>query len=193
MDVMQAIATRRSIRKYRPDPIDEEVLQRLLTAMRLAPSGGNRQPWKFVVVRDEALKRQIADAAASTRSTGEVRRQDWIADAAAIVVPCGLPPAPPAPAAAPSPDPLAHQPRPPAPTLYLNLAIALDHLTLAAAAEGLGTCWVGAVDMARVRELLGIPADVLVPVIMPLGHPADVPDARPRKPLDEIICYDRYG
>lgn len=73
-----------------------------------------------------------------------------------------------------------------------DCAIALDHLVLAAANEGLGTCWVGWINRDAIRALLDIPEHVAVPVVIPVGYPAESPDARPRKPIEEIVCKDGY-
>jgi nitroreductase len=74
----------------------------------------------------------------------------------------------------------------------IDLAIALDHLTLAAVEEGLGTCWVGALNEERVKELLSVPDEMRAPLVMSIGYTDTWPEPRPRKPLGEIICYDRY-
>ena len=202
--VMDAIRQRRSVRHYRSDPIPEAVLLELLEALRLAPSGCNAQPWRFVVVREEATKARVAEACAfAWRRTGDVGIQRWIADAPVVVVACGF--------------------EAQAGAIYLrggeaviafdsegaeearrlgaryqssldnDLAIALDHLSLAAAAVGLGTCWIGGLNEPKLKEALGIPADVRAPLAMTLGYPAEWPDPRPRKQLSEIVCYDRYG
>jgi nitroreductase len=73
-----------------------------------------------------------------------------------------------------------------------DCAIALDHLVLAATNEGLGTCWVGWIDRDKIRELLDIPEHVAVPAVIPVGYPAENPDARPRKPIEELVSTDTY-
>lgn len=171
MDVYEAIETRQSIRRYRPDPVSDEVLNRVLNAMRLAPSAGNLQPWRFVVVGDPAVREQLAKA---------TNRQEWIAHAPMIIAACGwkqraysgmggywnaLP---------------------------VDVAIAFDHLTLAAAAEGLGTCWIGSFIEQEVRRVLGIPEEVTVIALTPMGYHDVPPAAKTRKELAEIVCYGRW-
>ncbi len=174
MELYEAIRTRASVRKYRPDPIPEDVRERVLEAMRLAPSAGNKQPWRFILVEDADLRPQVAQAC---------NGQAWMADAAVIVVACGR--------EADAYGGMGGYWN----SLDVDVAIALDHLTLAAAAEGLGTCWIGSFKEAEVRKLLGIPDDVKVVALTPLGYPAVAPEQaprKPRKPLAEIISHDRW-
>ncbi len=171
MDVYEAIKNRKSIRKYKPTPIPEETLRKILGAMRIAPSAKNLQPWKFVIVRDEEIKRKLIPAC---------NNQKFIAEAPVIVAGCAL-----------EDECFAYMGG------YMgswpvDLAIAFDHLMLAAASEGLGTCWIGSFKEEKVKEVLQIPKNVRVVGLTPIGFPDENPDRRPRKNLDEIVCYDRY-
>lgn len=168
---MEAIKTRRSVRKYRETPISEALLKEVLNAARLAPSAENAQPWRIIVVMDEQTKLKLAAA-----SNG----QKFIAEAPVVLAGCGVP------------DEAF-------PTVggYMNahvidVSLALDHLTLAAHANGLGTCWIGAFKEEKVREILGIPDDIRVIALTPLGYPAEVPERTPRKNLEDLIMYERY-
>ena len=89
MDVAEAIGKRRSIRRYKPDEIPEDLLNRLLGLVHLAPSGSNRQPWKFVVVRNKEKRAQVAAACHYARPNGRTNPQEWIAEAPVIIVACG--------------------------------------------------------------------------------------------------------
>ena len=171
MDVYEAIRTRQSIRSYKPDPVPDDVLNRVLDAMRLAPSAGNLQPWRFVVVRDAATRERVAEA-----SSG----QQWIAHAPAIVAACGWR------------DRAYSKMGGYWNSVAVDVTIALDHLTLAAAAEGLGTCWVGSFVEEEVRGVLGIPEDVTVIALTPLGYHGVPPTPKTRKDLSEIVCYERW-
>jgi nitroreductase len=171
MDVYEAIRTRQSIRRYRPDPVPDDVLDRVLNAMRLAPSAGNLQPWRFVVVRDAAMRERLAKA-----SSG----QEWIAHAPAIIAACGW-------------KERAYSAMGGYwSSLAVDVTIAFDHLTLAAAAEGLGTCWIGSFVEEEVRRVLGIPEDVTVIALTPLGYHDVSPTSKTRKELSEIVCYERW-
>ncbi len=172
MDVYEAIRTRRSVRRYKPDDLPDEVLDRVLEAMLLAPSAKNAQPWRFVVVRDAAARKALVPVC---------RNQKFIAEAPLVIVACGIE-------------------REAYPymggywnSVAVDVAIAVDHLTLAAAAEGLGTCWIGAFDERGVKELLGIPEDVLVVALTPLGYPAESPSFRGRKSPAETLFLERWG
>lgn len=165
LDTLKTIAERRSIRSFRPDPIPAEHLRQILEAARQAPSAGNRQPWKFILVDDPALKARVAQACSE---------QDWMAEAAYIVAAVGLPPV---------------QSR----WYAVDTAIALDHLVLAAAALGYGTCWIGAFNEAEVKRLLKIPAEASVINLTPLGLPAETPGASRRKPIQELFSRNEFG
>ena len=164
MDVLEAIRTRRSIRKFRSKPIPDEKLKMILEAGRLAPSAGNRQPWLFVVVKDLERKRTLAKAA---------DYQTFIADAGVIVVALGDPEA--------SPRWFRQDPM-----------IAVEHMVLAATGLGYGTCWIGAFDEEEVKRLLRIPEELKVIVLLPIGFPNESPAPKSRKPLKEIVFVEKY-
>lgn len=169
MDVFEAIRTRRSIRSYLPEEVEQEMLEQVLDAARLAPSGNNRQAWKFVVVRDAALRKELV---------GIARGQDFVAEAPVVIAAVATDPT----ATTGSGEP-AHR---------IDIAIALDHMTLAARALGLGTCWIGAFDQRDAEKLLGVPPTAEVVLLLTLGHPTQEGAFRGRKPLEEIVSYDKY-
>jgi len=169
MNVSEAIKNRYSVRKYKPDPIPEEKLNKILEAARLAPSAHNAQDWKFIVVRDKTKRKQLAIAANS---------QDFVGEAPVVIV-----------AVATNPDRIMSCG---VPTYAVDLAIAIDHMTLQAVEEGLGTCWIGAFSQEKVKEILQIPQQYKVVVLLPLGFPADTPGPKIRKDISEIVSYDRF-
>ena len=165
MDVFEAIKTRRSIRKYNPNSIPEEKLKTILEAARLAPSAGNRQPWRFVVVQDAERKKALAKAA---------NNQAFLADASAIVTAIG--------------DPEISE------RWYeKDPMIAVEHMALAAAALSYGTCWIGAFNEEEVKRLLNIPEGMRVIALLPIGIPDETPQPRPRKEIQEIFFEEEYG
>lgn len=173
MEFYEVIRTRRSIRSYEPRPVPEEVLTRALEAARVAPSGSNRQPWKFILVRDEEMKRRLIPLCGY---------QDFIAEAPILFVACGR---------------NIHYNRGGYMgdlSMLVDVTIAVSQLTLAARAEGLGTCWIGSFDNEAIKELLGIPEDVNVVALTPLGYPRGKGFSEPglRKALSEIVCMERY-
>lgn len=169
MDVMEAIRMRRSIRSYLPREVEQEKLEQVLQAARLAPSGNNRQAWKFVVVRDPALRKELA---------GIARGQDFVAEAPVVIAALATDTT----TTTGSGEP-AHR---------IDIAIAVDHMTLAAHALSLGTCWIGAFDQRGAERLLGVPSTAEVIVLLTLGYPASEGVFRGRKPLEEIVSYDKY-
>ena len=169
MDVFTAISNRRSVRKYQAKEVEEHKIERILEAGRLSPSAGNRQEWKFVVVKDKAIKQQLVVAARGQSSVEEapVVLVGCAVDASAIM-PCGQY------------------------TYTVDLSIAFAYMILEAEELGLGTCWLGAFDEDVVKKALDIPEEVRVVAMTPLGYPAESPSARPRKTMKEIVCYEKY-
>ena len=201
MTVVDAIRQRRSIRRYRPDEIPEEVLNNLLETLRLAPSGKNRQPWKFIVVKDAETRRKLARACRYT--PGKTDGQWFVAEAPVVLVACGFE----LDAAAAvyrdgelfiSDGATAREEMKVRPGEYwsclpIDLAIALDHFSLAAAEQGLGTCWIAGLVETEVKAILSVPDEVTTPLLMPVGYPVSWPEPKPRKPLSEIICYEKFS
>jgi len=169
MDVMEAIRRRRSVRSYRKDPVPDEKLKKILEAARLAPSARNSQNWKFVVVRDAARRKELAKAAAD---------QYFVGEAPVVIAAVALQP--------------EYVMRCEVPAYAVDLAIAVDHMTLVAVKEGLGTCWIGAFYQDEVKRILNIPREYKVVALLPLGFPADTPGEKYRKPLNEIVCYEVF-
>lgn len=170
MELWEAIRQRRSIRKYKGQPVEEEKLNRVLEAGRLAPSAGNRQEWRYVIVRDEATRRKLAEAA---------NGQQFVAEAAVVIACCA--------------GGADHVMSCGQPSYSIDVAISVDHMTLAAVEEGLGTCWIGAFKEPAVKALLGIPEEVRVVELLALGYPDMEPKPRVRKPLSEIVYQERWS
>jgi nitroreductase len=163
MDVTTAIKGRRSIRKYVKKDLPEKTLSEVLEAARAAPSAANRQSWELVAVKDPELKAELVAAC---------KNQKFVEDCSVFLA--GIE------------DPQQKWGK-------VDLTIAIDHITLEAHARGLGTCWIGAFDPAKVGEILGVPANRQVAVCLTLGYPDEAPEARTRKHLNELVHYDRYG
>jgi len=170
MDVYEAIHKRRSVRAYQNRPVEDEKLRRIFEAARLAPSAANRQPWKFVLVKDRKRRQDLAEAA---------HGQSFVGEAPVVIAAVAL-----------RPDYIMSCD---VPGYAVDLAIAVDHITLAAVAEGLGTCWIGAFNQERAREILEIPENYKIVALLPLGYPADEGGPKMRKPLEEIICYEKFS
>ncbi len=169
MDVFEAIKSRRSIRRYADKDVEEKKLRQVLEAGRLAPSARNMQEWKFVAVRDPELRRQLVDAASG---------QGFVGQAPVVIVACAV-----------QHD---HVMSCGHPSHLIDVAIAIDHIALAARELGLGTCWVGAFDQQKVRDILGIPDSVEVIELLPLGYPTEWPMGGSRKPFEDAVCFDGW-
>jgi nitroreductase len=156
LEFTEVVRLRRSIRRYKPDPVPEAVLEKVLDAARLAPSGGNRQPCHFIVVKDPERKKMLGVA-------------EWAREAPVIIVGC---------------TEAAGQ---------TDIAIAFEHLVLAATDQGLGTCWMGRWGAdADIRKALDIPDSIRILAVTPLGYPAESPAPKPRKPLSQLVHRERF-
>ncbi|MBA7549072.1 NADH dehydrogenase [subsurface metagenome] len=167
--ILEAIKKRQSIRSYLNKEIPEELLQQILEAGRLAPSACNNQPWKFIVVRDKNLKKKLVLAC---------NNQKFVGEASLIIVGCATNP--------------SYKMGNGEYSCTLDLAIALEHMNLESISLGLGNCWIGAFNEDQVKEVLGVPEEVLIVALMSVGYPKELGMKKGRKPLSEIICYDKY-
>ena len=198
MDVLEAIQARRSIREYTDEPVPPEMIDRLLEAARAAPSTSNTQSWKFKVITDPQTRARIKDVAYG---------QKFVARAPVIIACCldldafrekgkqtlklvlsG--------AVRPSMEMILRAARGGKDREFspervvingtINVAIATEHIVLAATALGLGTCWIRAFDAPAVQEILAIPEGLTIVCLLTIGYPDQSPPARPRRSLDEI-------
>ena len=162
MQFSEVVSKRRSIRKYKPTPVSDGDTIKVLEAARVAPSASNRQPWHFIVVRDEATRKKVAGT------------QTWASVAPMIIVAMGD--------------------KESAPSWWRNdVGISFEHVVLAAADLGLGTCWMGSyLRDEEIRGILGVPEKWNVAAITPLGYPAESPPDRGRKPFAEMWSQDRW-
>lgn len=179
--MIESIQHRRSIRKFTSDPINPDKLQLVLQAARLAPSGNNKQPWAFIVIQSSEQRQAVMEAC---------HKQTWMMTVPAFIV-----------AVADTAERVETNPG-----QYLDetspqwelkrairdTAIATGYLQLEADAQGLGTCWVGFFVQSEIRPVLGIPDDKFVLGVIAIGYPAEQPAAKPRKPLSEIVRFEKW-
>ncbi len=168
MTVLDTIRRRYSCRAYQEKSIEQEKLDCILEAARLAPSAKNTQDWRFVVVTDRDTKRRIA---------GTTNRPGVFEKAGAIIAACS------------NSDEVMRCGQAIGP---IDVAIALEHICLQAADLGLGTCWIGSFDADKVRQILAIPEDIAIIELMALGYPADSKPEPKREPMEKIVCYDTW-
>ena len=183
MEVLEAIKTRRSIRRYKTDPIDDKTIKTVLEAARWAPSWGNTQCWRFIVVRDNNIKAKLA------KTLIKVEKGDTLVDnpsieaissAPVVIVACAE--------LGKSGYELGKSATDKGDWWYMyDVALAMQNLVLAAHSLGLGTVTVGAMDARKAASILEVPEGFCVVEIIPLGYPDQEPKIRPRKELSEII------
>jgi nitroreductase len=169
VDFAELIQRRYSVRAYKPDPVDEALLRRVLEAVRLAPSAANRQPYQFIVIHTQGREAELKS----------IYHRSWFVQAPLVICACGVP--------------AQNWVRRDGKNYNdVDVAIAMDHLVLAATELGLGTCWVAAFDPAAARRVLGLPQDVEPIAFTPLGYSADQPEPKRRKDLSELVRYERW-
>ncbi|MCE5199941.1 MAG: nitroreductase family protein [Armatimonadota bacterium] len=167
MDFSELIRSRYSVRAYKQDPVEDDKLNRVLEAARLAPTAANRQPFKIIVINTRGREKEL----------NRVYSGEWFAQAPIVICVCVIPQI----GWTRSFDAKNH--------CDVDAAIVMDHLILAAANEGLGTCWIGAFDPAAAREVLHLPDELEPVVFTPLGYSADQPRVKKRKELAELVQY----
>ena len=170
MNVFEAIKTRRSVRSYLDKPVEEDKLRRVLEAARLAPSANNYQEWRFVVVRDDVTRQKLMAAA---------RGQGFVGQAPVVIACCA--------------QTDGHVMTCGQKCYPIDVAIAIDHMTLVAVEQDLGTCWVGSFFADQVKQILGIPESVPIVELLTLGYPAKTPQSTERLSLGEIVKHERWS
>ena len=185
MDLFEAIKTRRSVRKYLDKPVEDDKLQAVLEAVRMAPSWANMQCWRLVVVKDKAVKETLSDLSYvesyfAPKGYKANPSKKALAEAPMVLVLC----------AEPSQSGVLW-----GQSYYLvDAGIASQNLMLAARGQGLGTVFVGVYDEVKVKGILNIPQNVRVVGLFPLGYPAgENKDGPPRKPMQEICFHGQWG
>jgi len=175
MEFFDVVRTRRSVRSFKPKMVSDKVLNRVLEAVRIAPSGSNRQPWRFIIVKDETIKQRLVPACGD---------QEWLAEAPIVVVAVGQ---------------IFGYNRGGYMKDYsmlVDLSIAMTHLILAARNERQGTCWIGLFSNAEVKKILGVSEGWNVVGLTPLGYPKAGKKAftEPglRKSMQEIVSTDKF-
>jgi len=168
MTVLDSIRRRYSCRAYQDKSIEQDKLDSILEAARLAPSARNTQDWRFVVVTDRDTKSRVA---------GTTNRPEVFEKAGVIIAACS------------NSDEIMRCGQAIGP---IDVAIALEHICLQAADLGLGSCWIGSFDSGEVRQILAIPEDIAIIELMTLGYPADSKPEPKREPMEKIVCYDTW-
>ena len=171
MNFQQLVAARRSVRAYRPDPVPEPLLHDVLEAARLAPSACNRQPFRIVVIHTRSREAELL----------RIYPKDWFVQAPLVLAVCAV-----------AGEAWTRSRYDGWSAAETDATIAMDHLLLAAADLGLGTCWIAAFDPTAAREVLGLPEGVVPVAFTPLGWPADTPGPKERRSLENLVHQERW-
>ncbi|MFC2029714.1 nitroreductase family protein [Chloroflexota bacterium] len=169
MEIMDVIKKRYSVRAYKPDPVEDEKLQQVFEAARLAPTASNRQPFQLIVIPTTGREAELR----------RIYRSAWFSRAPLVICACTVP----------SEGWVRMDGKS---YVDVDVAIMMDHLILAATELGLGTCWIAAFDPTAAREVLGLPEGVEPVAFTPLGYPADQPSVKKRKGMTELVRYERW-
>jgi nitroreductase len=169
MEFKEVLRQRQSIRDFKEQPVPDDKLDFILEAARLAQSGGNRQQWKFVVVKDALKRQQLMQAANNQPHVGQA---PVIIAAIALdtvrVMACEVP------------------------SYATDIGIAVENMALAATDQGLGSCWIGHFSQEKARQALAVPEKYKVAALLPVGYPKQLAGPRPRKAMVEIVCYEQF-
>ena len=165
MDTFECIRKRRDIRSFLKKDVPEDVIKKILEAGRLSPSAMNLQPWNFIVIRNKETLKELGELCLSGRFVA------WASFAVVVIT---------------EPNNKWHE---------IDGARAVQNMSLAAWNEGVGTCWVGAIDRDKVKERLNIPKNLHVLTILPFGYPEEftVKRKKDRKRLEEVVHWERFG
>ena len=169
MDFNELISKRYSVRAYKRTPIRKEKMSKILNAARLAPTANNRQPFQIIVIHTKGREQELLS----------IYNREWFVQGPLVICVCGLPS-------------IAWNRRDGKQYLYVDVAIVMDHMVLAASDLGLGTCIIAAFDVTNARKVLSIPDDVEPILFSPIGYPADNPGTKKRKSIEELVRYENW-
>ena len=170
MDFLELVQSRYSVRAYKSDPVEDEKLQTVLEAARLAPTAANRQPFRILVVRTEGHREELL----------QIYGRQWFVEAPIVLCVCGVQ----AEAWMRNHDGKSY--------VDVDVAIVMDHIVLAATSLGLGTCWIAAFDPEAAQDVFKLPRGVAPMIVTPLGYPDGQPGPKRRKELSAIVKYDHW-
>jgi nitroreductase len=179
--MIEQIKNRRSIRRYLEKPVDDDIIIQLLESARLAPSGDNTQPWHFIIVKSEEIRKKLVEVS---------NNQKWMLSAPVFIV-CV------ADIRSRIPDNVEIWLNEESPQLELkqiirDTSIAIEHIVVEANNLGLGTCWVAWFTQEEIRPIVNIPSDKYVVSILTLGYASESPKERPRKKIEEVIHRESW-
>ena len=169
MQLLKLAKKRYSVRSYKPDPVEDDKLQRVLETARLAPTAANRQAFQLILIHTQGREAELR----------RIYDRPWFVQAPVVICACGIPNE-------------AWVRQDGKNYCDVDVTIVMDHLVLAATELGLGTCWIANFDPTAAREVLGIPDQVNLIAFTPLGYPADQPTPKRRKPLAELVRHERW-
>ena len=170
MEYFDLIQKRYSVRAYQPDMVDDQKIDMLLEAARLAPTASNRQPFRIIITKTAGKQEELAN----------VYHRDWFWSAPLVVCACGIPGE-----AWVRKDGKIY--------LAVDVAIVMDHFILAAANQGLGTCWIAAFNEEAARQFFSLPTEVEPIILTPLGYPVNSLREMVRKPIEQLVYYEKWG
>ncbi|WP_291572531.1 nitroreductase family protein [Clostridium sp. UBA4548] len=179
--MIKEIEMRRSIRKYADKPVEDEKINGVLESGRLAPSGNNTQPWRYIVVRSEKMRQNVMEAS---------HNQKWMLTAPVFIVcvadiRCRIKEGIDVYLDDNSPDDEVKR-------IIRDTSISAGYMLLQANNSGLGACWVAEFTQEEIRPVLNIPSDKYVVGVITIGYPDETPKPRPRKKLEDIVYYERW-
>jgi nitroreductase len=170
MNFQELAKKRYSVRAYKPDPVADDKLALVLEAARIAPTAANRQAFRIIVIPAKGREAELR----------RIYSREWFTQAPLVLCVCAVP----------SEGWVRRADGWNA--ADVDATIVMTHIVLAAAEEGLGTCWIAAFDPAAAREVLGLPPEIIPSAFTPLGYAADAATSKKRRPLADLVRRDRW-
>ncbi|MFW6381635.1 MAG: nitroreductase family protein [Bacillota bacterium] len=182
MNCLETIRKRRSVRDYKDQSVSDKELFQILEAGRQAPSAGNRQPWRFILIKNRETIEEVADTTYVGADSGSQQHQDWFRSAPVVITVC-----------TDNRKTVARYGEMGKEAALQDTAAAVENMLLAVNALGLGSCWIGGFRGEELRKMLKIPQNVEPAALLPIGYSKDTSPGRTRKNMEEILFYEEYG
>jgi len=179
---LETILKRRSIRNFKEKDVPEDLVEIILETGRQAPSAGNRQPCRFIVVRERDTINKITDTTYPGTARDSDKHQDWIRTAPLLIVIC-----------TDNRNTVARYGQMGKKASLLDTGAVVENMLLAVVSLSLASCWIGGFRESELKQVLEIPDDIKVTSFLPIGYSDENPEPRGRKDMNELLFYEKYG
>ncbi|KPU42333.1 albonoursin synthase [Oxobacter pfennigii] len=183
MEFMKAIEERMSIRSFKDKDVDDKLIEKILYCGNCAPSGGNLQPWEFIIIKNQKTKRKIVDATFIGNDFDGLKHQEWMMSAPVFIVVC----------ADVERSRARYGKKAEESLIYLDCSACIENMLLAIVDLGLASCFVSGYREKELIKALSLPVDIRPLAILPIGHADIIPQKRKKKEVSAFIHYEDFG